>query len=311
MICSSAAPALLCLLPLFSGDSVPAVEPSTFTNGIGQTFVLIPAGKFTMGSPADEPDRDAHENPHEVTLTRDFHLATHEVTIGQFRRFVAETGYQTDAEKDGKGGMGYDDAPAKFAGPDQKYTWKNAGWAVTFDHPVVNVSFNDAQAFCAWLSKKENKTYRLPTEAEWEYACRAGSQAAFHYGNDPEQLTRFGNIADATAKAKLPQLKAAVTSSDGYVFTAPVGKFEGNAFGLFDMHGNVWEWCADIYDPARYEDGPQRDPTGPPASSKAGTLRTFRGGSWDRPPGRCRSAARGGNQPTFRNFILGFRLVLE
>jgi formylglycine-generating enzyme required for sulfatase activity len=298
-------PPLLCLLLLLPAAGGAAAEPGTFKNTLGQTFVRIPAGKFTMGSPPAEKDRLDHENPHEVELTRDFHLATHEVTIGQFRQFVTETGYVTDAEKDGKGGVGYDEATQKFAGPNPQYNWRNTGWTATDDHPVVNVSWNDAQAFCTWLSKKEDKTYRLPTEAQWEYACRAGTTTAFHHGDDPQALVRAANIADATAKQKIPNLKSAVTATDGYVFTAPVGRFRKNAFGLFDMHGNVWEWCEDLYDPGRYEDRSQRDPVGP----STGTLRTFRGGSWDRPPARCRSAARGGNSPTFRNFILGFRVV--
>ena len=276
-------------------------------NTVGMTFVRIPPGKFMMGSPADEKDRIAHENQHAVDITRGFDLATHEVTIGQFRKFVTQTNYLTDVEKDGEGGFGYSEITGKFEGRSPQYNWKNTGWPVTDDHPVVNVSWNDAKAFCAWLSRKEQKAYRLPTEAEWEYACRAGSTTPFHNGDDPEKLAAVANLADATAKAKLAHLKASIATADGYIFTAPVGKFEKNAFGLFDMHGNVWEWCEDFYDPGPYKMTSDRDPQGP----TTGTLRTFRGGSWDRPPARCRSAARGGNSPTFRNLILGFRVAMD
>lgn len=277
-----------------------------FENSIGMTLASVPPGKFMMGSPESEKDRVAHENQHEVEITRAFHLAIHEVTIGQFKKFVTETGYKTDAEKDGQGGFGYDETSRKIEGRKPQYNWKDSGWKVTDDHPVVNVSWNDAKAFCAWLSKKERKTYRLPTEAEWEYACRAGTKTAYHNGDDPEGLAQVGNVADATAKEVFPSFKA-IAARDGYVFTAPVGQFRKNAFGLFDMHGNVWEWCEDWYDPGKYKDGPARDPTGP----STGKARAFRSGSWDRAPGRCRSAARGGNAPDYRNLILGFRVAAD
>ncbi len=112
---------------------------------------------------------------------------------------------------------------------------------------MVNVSWNDAVAFCKWLSKKEGNTYRLPTEAEWEYACRAGTTTRYYSGDDPETLAKVGNVADATAKAKFPDWKYTIKASDGYVFTSPVGSFQPNAFGLYDMHGNAWQWCADWY----------------------------------------------------------------
>ena len=129
----------------------------------------------------------------------------------------------------------------------EKYSWRNTGFEQTDEHPVVNVSWNDAVAFCKWLSKKEGKTYRLPTEAEWEYACRAGTTTRYYSGDDPETLAKVGNVADAALKAKFPDWKYTIKASDGYVFTAPVGKFKPNAFGLYDMHGNAWQWCADWY----------------------------------------------------------------
>ena len=106
------------------------------------------------------------------------------------------------------------------------------------------MSWNDAGAFCRWLSRKDGKTYRLPTEAEWEYACRAGTTRAYSSGDDPEMLAKVGNVADAALKAKFPDREYGIHASDGYVFTAPAGSFQPNAFGLYDMHGNAWQWCA-------------------------------------------------------------------
>ena len=128
---------------------------------------------------------------------------------------------------------------------------------------MVNVSWNDAVAFCKWLSRKEGKSYRLPTEAEWEYACRAGTTTRYHSGDDPETLAKVANVADATAKAKFPAWKWTIKASDGYVFTAPVGQFKPNAFGLYDMHGNARQWCADWYGGDYYGKSPVDDPNRP------------------------------------------------
>ena len=143
------------------------------TNSLGMKLVLIPAGKFVMGSPRSEPGHGEDEEQHEVEITRPFYLGAYEVTLGQFRAFVRGTGYQTEAEKDGKGGWGFTAEDEEFQ---QKptYNWKNTGWERTEEHPVVNATWNDAVAFCAWLSRQESRRYRLPTEAEWEYCCRAG-----------------------------------------------------------------------------------------------------------------------------------------
>ncbi len=170
---------------------------------------------------------------------------------------------------------------------------------------MVNVSWNDAVAFCKWLSKKEGKTYRLPTEAEWEYACRAGTTTRYYSGDDPETLAKVGNVADATAKAKFPDWKYTIKANDGYVFTAPVGKFKPNAFGLYDMHGNAWQWCADWYGAEYYATSPADDPTGP----DSGDDRVLRGGSWFDGPYATRSAGRYWISPDVRNDIAGFRVA--
>ena len=199
---------------------------NVIVNSIGMKLTLIPAGEFMMGSDATDPDAYDNEfldkaagkkEKHRVRITRPFHLGVTEVTRGQFRRFVDDAGYRTEAEKDGKGGYGWNEETKKFE-QNPRYTWQNAGFEQTDEHPVVNVSWNDAQAFIGWLSRKEGKTYRLPTEAEWEYACRAGTTARFACGDDPEGLAAVGNVADGTAKEKYPDwtgrlLRGMVTST--------------------------------------------------------------------------------------------------
>ena len=212
--------------------------------GVKMEMVLIPAGEFMMGSGESaeataaffnktygedllKADFFKDEHPqHRVRITKPFYLGTYHVTRGQFRQFVADTGYKTDAEKGEKpGAWGWDPDKKEF-GFNEKYSWRNAGFEQTDEHPVVNVSWNDAVAFCKWLSRKEGKTYRLPTEAEWEYACRAGTTTRYYSGDDPETLAKVGNVADATAKAKFPDWKYTIKASDGYVFTAPGGKVQ-------------------------------------------------------------------------------------
>ena len=266
------------------------------TNSLGMRLAYVAPGTFTMGSPKSEADRESQETAHAVELTKGFYVGKHEVTVGEFRKFVRATSYQTDAEKDGKGGYGVKESGGLDLG--DKYNWKAPGFEQSDDHPVVLVSWNDAQAFCRWLSEKENKSYRLPTEAEWEYACRAGTETAFAYGNDPQGLAAFGNAGEGPS----------ATPKDGYRHTAAVGQFKANALGLHDMHGNVWEWCEDWYVPDNYTGDRQKDPTGP-ASGKA---RVHRGGGWSSSPIRCRSAARIGRHPSaYRGSYLGFRIVLE
>ena len=184
-----------------------------------------------------------------MRITKPFYLGVYEVTVGQFGKFVSDTGYKTDAErnKDFEGAWGFNAATGEFE-QSKGYSWRQVGFPQGDDHPVVNVSHNDAVAFCAWLSRKEGQPYRLPTEAEWEYACRAGTTTRYYHGDDPEGLSEVGNVADGTAKSKFSDWDWTIAGRDGYVFTAPVGKYKANGFGLYDMHGNVWEWCADWYE---------------------------------------------------------------
>ena len=281
-------------------------SPSLITNSLGMKFAPIKAGEFLMGSPDTDKDAEDDEKPqHRVRITRPFYLGVHEVTRGQFRRFVDDSGYQTDAEKDGKGGWGWNEAANNFEQA-PRYTWREAGLEQTDLHPVVNVSWNDAVAFAEWLGRKEGKTYRLPTEAEWEYACRAGTTTRYFHGDDAEALAEVGNVEDATAREKYPDWKSAIAARDGFVYTAPVGRYRPNAWGLHDMHGNVWEWCWDWYGKDFYKASRVDDPAGPLEAAD----RVIRGGSWSSSPHFCRSAIRRRDTPGLRNSLLGFRLAL-
>ena len=274
------------------------------TNSIGMTMRVIPPGEFLMGSSEEELakllEEAKEQNPndrysnnilrerpqHRVTLTKPYRLAAREVTRGQFRQFVDATGYQTDAEKDGKGGIGWKDGGNLQA---IEFLWNtNLGFGVeqTDDHPVVNVSWNDAVAFCEWLSQEEGVTYRLPTEAEWEFACRAGSLARFSCGNEESRLGEYAWYG---------------SRGEGGRITMPVAGKAANALGLFDMHGNVWEWCGDRYGP--YEAGPVVDPLG----SDNESFRSMRGGTLSFPSEYVRSAYRESNTPHFRIYYVGFR----
>jgi formylglycine-generating enzyme required for sulfatase activity len=295
------------------------------------TFVLIPAGEFMMGS-NESPEalvksypqydqerlRDLRDEApvHKVRITHGFYLGQYEVTVRQFRRFIEQSGYVPQSEADGTGGYGYnpDYDPNKtvrgdaFEGRDPKYSWRNLGFAQSDDHPVVNVSWNDAVAMCKWLSEKEKVTYRLPTEAEWEYAARAGTTTRYHSGDAPQSLLKSANIFDADAVQFWHKWKSyALPESDGYPFTAPTGSFMPNAFGLYDVHGNVWEWTADWYDDGYYAISPVDDPKGP----SNGSVRVRRGGSWHTWPLYARSSYRNWNSQSTRYTLVGMRLVRE
>jgi sulfatase modifying factor 1 len=290
--------------PADGGEVVPDKE---FTNTVGMKLVRVPKGTFQMGSADDDKDALADEKPrHEVTIGKGFYLGKHEVTRGQFRKFAEATGYETEAEKDGKGSWGYDEETGKFD-QNAKYTWKNAGFIQTDDHPVVNVTWNDAKKFCGWLSEKEKKGYDLPTEAEWEYACRAGTQTRFHGGDGEEVLEKTANIADASFKRKYKDGTWAKEWDDGYPFTAPVGKFAANQYGLHDMHGNVWEWCQDWYGKDYYANSDKKDPEGP----SSGDARVLRGGSFNNDARVCRAAYRHRRAPALRFSSIGFRVRLR
>jgi formylglycine-generating enzyme required for sulfatase activity len=309
-----------------AGSADPPAGPSraqsaeNVTNSIGMKFALISAGEFMMGAPASDPDVEEHEKPqHKVRITNSFYLGVHEVTVGQFRQFVAATGHRTGAETDGKGSSGYNPGLRGFEYGKPGYTWKHVGWEQGEDHPVLNVSWDDAVAFCQWLSRKEAGAYRLPTEAEWEYACRAGTATRFFRGDALEDTEKIANVLDQSliekweAAARDLQLgkphkyNVPMKWNDGHPFTAPVGRLEANAFGLYDTHGNAAEWCADWYDEDYYRNAPESDPAGP----DQGKARVVRGGTFLSSPKVSRASMRVASLPDYHNYVIGFRVVLE
>jgi sulfatase modifying factor 1 len=323
----------LTALALGATTTVPvgALDLEIVENSIGVQLVRVPAGTFTMGSEEPLPslaqtfaeaDRAALEAlrdeapAHRVRIGRPFLLGRHEVTVAQFRRFVEASGHVVESEADRTGGYGFDPAHDRrtaprsevFAGRSPRYSWRDPGFPQGDDHPVVNVTWNDANAMAEWLSRTEGRRYRLPTEAEWEYACRAGTRTRYHSGDDPRSLARVANVFDRETAAIWPHPASVRPAwSDGHAFTAPVGRFAPNAFGLHDMHGNAWEWTADLYGADAYARSPADDPRGP----ASGDVRVRRGGSWRTEPIYARCAFRNWNTPQTRYPLVGFRLLRE
>jgi formylglycine-generating enzyme required for sulfatase activity len=267
-------------------------------------MIVVPAGSFTMGSAASEPGRNADEGPqHTVTFTRQFAVGRFAVTVDEFSAFVKETGYDAgsscwtfeggkDAERQGR-------------------SWRDPGFDQAGSHPAACVNWNDAKAYASWLSRKTGKDYRLPTEAEYEYGTRArtspGPAPRYFFGDNEASMCRYGNGADQTAKDTIPGADKWIIfpCSDGYAYTAPVGSFLPNGFGLYDMHGNIFSWTEDCY-----HDSYSGAPTDGTAW-RAGdcSSRVLRGGSWNLYPGYLRSAVRASNNPDVRYMSYGFRLV--
>jgi sulfatase modifying factor 1 len=288
--------------------------PVAFTNELGITFVLVPPGTFLMGTPEDEPGHkgaEYAEGPrHEVALTKPFYLGKYEVTMGQFRKFVAATKHVTDGEKNG-GGHAHDEKAVWKHRPGTN--WKKPGFAGPFElkdeHPVVHVSHTDALAFCNWLASRAEKgtlkEYGLPTEAQWEWACRAGAATRYWWGEAEDRAGKVANVGDRTLKKVHPDWpRAVMPMDDGFAFVAPVGSFKPNAFGLHDMLGNVWEFCSTRFGP--YPKGPVTDPGD--LDSKRGFA--VRGGGWSNAPTDVRSGVRNADPPTFCHSNLGFRVAL-
>jgi len=301
-------------------DTKTSPGKADYTNLIGMEFVKIPAGEFTMGSTPEEtkpylgalPGKagwmekhlSIESPPHKVRLTSDFLMARHEVTVGQFRRFVAAARYVTDAEKRG-GAKVY--AGGKWQEkPDAN--WRNPYLDQADDHPVVCMSWNDAKAFCKWLNQNDQTRpkgweYRLPTEAEWECAARGTDGRTFPWGREWDG-TRC-NFDDKSCGLSLSDK----TISDGYPRTAPVGSYSprgDSPFGISDMAGNAQEWCEDHLDMEFYKRSPSTDPFCYGGDSR----HIMRGGGWLNNKSFCRTTDRSSNYPNFSSFSFGFRVVL-
>ncbi len=293
-------------------------------NSLEMHFAYIPAGKFLMGSrqPATEIAKQfntkssqfVNEHPqHEVKITKPFYMGMHEVTIDDFKQFVKMTDYKTESERSGNGGAGWNERTQKFGFGIPGFNWTKTGWLNSDFHPVVNVSWNDAVNFCKWLSTRTKEKYRLPTEAEWEYVCRAGSTSLYFHGDEPETLAQFGNIWDRSASQQFRRNYAhlkGISTDDGFAFTAPVGTYEANAWSVYDMHGNVMEWCSDLYDENYYKNFEGKD-TSNPLGPESGLNRVLRGGNWSLYPQYARSAYRSNLSPSSCSHNIGFRVVLE
>jgi len=341
---------LVWLALVFWSGIGPNVVAEEVRNSLGMRLVRMKAGEFEMGM-LDEHvvkrehkfsayQREIHdylETPSfPVRLTKDFWIGRTEVTVAQFRTFVEATGYRTDAERAGRAWVFQSEAEielerfAKVTGRN----WQSPGFKQTEDHPVTYVSWQDATAFCRWLSEKEDASYRLPTEAQWEYACRAGTRTPYCCGTQPDEVYQYGNVADAALHALYPdevlrQRPVAIGQGegDGFVFTAPVASLKANAWGVHDMHGNVWEWCADKYSDriyqkmielarergSRADPQPIEDPLGPETTPQHehGDWRSLRGGSWYVSPLQCRSSVRAFAEAADAFSYIGFRVIRD
>jgi formylglycine-generating enzyme required for sulfatase activity len=282
------------------------LSPRVRVNSLSQTLILVQPGEFVMGSPKAEPLRNEAEGQHPVHIPEAFWMTRVEVTRGQFAAFVAETRYVTDAERARwSHGLGDDGRWRQVDG----ITWREPGFAQSDSHPVVCVSLHDALAFCRWLSDQEGRAYRLPTEAEWEYACRAGSLTAYAWGDDVFDELPRANAADKSWTDKFPDA-IGFRWQDDCVFTSPVGRFSANAWGLFDMHGNVTEWCLDRFVP--YGTDPVENVVDPEALSSGNPApRVMRGGSFAATPAHSRAAHRDASPPDSSFVTVGFRVVME
>jgi formylglycine-generating enzyme required for sulfatase activity len=267
------------------------------TNQVPDDFVFIKGGTFLMGGPEGEAGRRDNEAQHQVKVS-DFYMAKYPVTVAQFETFIRESNYNTDADKDGYSYIWNGKWDKKLGvnwNRDTKGELQNDK-----QHPVIHVSWNDSMEYCKWLSEKLNTTFRLPTEAEWEYACRAGTTTPFYTGEN--LTTDQANYNGHYSYQNYPKGR--------YIGnTTPVGNYPPNDWGFYDMHGNVWEWCLDWYGDKYYNECKQYGIVENPLGPATGSYSVLRGGSWFNDAGYCRSAFRYYFHPASRYVNFGFRLM--
>src|SRR5271169_2501890 len=262
---------MFCLIvfPAIVKAETPNTDPVT-----GMEFVFIKGACFDMGDSVG--DGDSNERPVHEVCVNDFFMGKYDVTNEQFKKFQPEhnsgsfDGLSLDGDK----------------------------------QPVVDVTWDDAVAFAKWLSGKTGQTYRLPTEAEWEYAARAGTKTSRFWGNNPDDACKYANVADISAKKRWKNWTA-FYCDDKFLVSSPVGSFQPNEFGLYDMLGNVWQWVEDVYNSSAYT----RLPKNNPVYTGSGEYRVERGGCWSNGPLGIRVSNRVPLTPTFGHHALGFRLV--
>jgi len=279
--------------------TIPAPTPKPVCDDCPE-MVQLPGGEFWMGSDDNDKDAQSDEKPKHKVQVAPFSIGKYEVTRGQYAVFVKDTGRAS-----GPSCWGYDKSGSwgKQDGAD----WRKPGFNQEGNHPVVCVSYDDALAYIQWLNQKTGQVFRLPTEAEWEYAARGGTDTIRFWGDNPDEACRYANIYGQTAKAKLGYSWTEPRCPDGYVYTAPVGSFQANDFKLNDMLGNVREWtCSDYED--KYAGGEKKCL----GNNGAKTRRVLRGGSWGDGTQAVRSADRNRDTPDFRyNYFIGFRLAQD
>ena len=296
-----------CLLPARSDAAVKHKAPKAApVTKMGKTFRdckscpemrVIYSGRFDMGSPDTEDGRGDDEGPVHSVRVAAFALGKTEITRGQFAEFVKESGYDTSDKcwtlENGK----YEE---------RKGSWRNPGFPQNDNHPVTCINWDDATAYAKWLSRRTGKKYRLPTEAEWEFAARGNIWTSRYWGDNPDKACRYANGADLSALTKILGARSwqIHNCTDHFAYTAPAGRLRPNAFGLYDMLGNVWEWTEDDY-----HDSYVGAPAVASAWQDGGRKRVLRGGSWNNPPRDLRAAVRFGNKPDIRFSSFGFRVA--
>jgi len=277
----------------------------------GIALILIPSGEFQMGSPTSEPDRSPMERQHHRFVRQPFYIGETEVTVEQFRKFVQETGYLTDAERGVEEGGRYGKgAFASTVQGDRQWNatanWRNPfpnlkQYKLNNNHPVVQITWADAQQFV------EHFALRLPTEAQWEYAARAGTHTRFFWGSAEAQGKGFGNVADTSGHKRFAYWNLFFPFDDGTTLLADVGQYKANPWKLYDIVGNVSEWCQDSFAKDYPRDGSDESPV--PGDNNS--VRVIRGGSWLDAPDTQRSAKRIGFAPHSRRDFVGFRVVMN
>jgi formylglycine-generating enzyme required for sulfatase activity len=291
-----------CLIAIWTaaaqgGDVLPEIASAPAAIEV----VRVPAGRFMMGCSEGDAQCTPDEHPAHSVNVKAFSLAKHEVTVAEFRRFTEATGYVTTAEGDGKGcwsGGAPGVSPHEWVVVPGR-SWRNPGFPQSDMDPAVCITFDDASAFAHWLSKATGRRYRLPSEEEWEYAVRARTRTIRPWGDGPDGACAFGNVHDLTSKR---QNDAAWEHQhhdcdDGFRYTAPVGSYPANAFGILDLVGNVWEWTSSCWSETYSE------------PDKACAKHVFRGGSWFNSPKFVRASKRYADDGTDPAFSVGFRLA--